>query len=84
MSLDQPPQNRMMIAPPAKKGFHFASDGLYFAEFVEAETAAEAEAIYQKVKRLMSPAAGSAPAEMSDPASSTPPAPETPAEAGVQ
>ena len=47
----------MMIAPPAKKGFHFASDGIHFAEFIEAETIDEATAIYHKVKRIMSPAA---------------------------
>ena len=51
MSLDQPPQNKMMTAPPAKKGFHFASDGLHFAEFIEAETIEEATEIYHKVKR---------------------------------
>lgn len=47
----------MMTAPTAKKGFHFASDGIHFAEFIEAATVEEATAIYHTVKRVMSPAA---------------------------
>jgi hypothetical protein len=62
MSLDETTiKNTMIQTPPAKKGFHFASDGIHFAEFIEAATIEEATAIYQKVKRVMSPAA--APAE---------------------
>ncbi|HLH93544.1 MAG TPA: hypothetical protein VKW08_00355 [Xanthobacteraceae bacterium] len=59
MSIDQPPQNKMMTAPPAKKGFHFASDGIHFAEFIEAETIEAATEIYHRIKR---PFAGGAPA----------------------
>jgi len=53
MSLDVPNNNKMMTAPAAKKGFHFSSDGVHFAEFIEAETIEEASAIYNKVRRLM-------------------------------
>ena len=38
MSLDAPQQNKMMTTPPMKKGYHFAGDGIHFAEFIEAET----------------------------------------------
>jgi len=58
MSLDAPQKNKMMTAPPAKKGFHFASDGLHLAEFIEAETIKEAEAIYHEIKRLITPVVG--------------------------
>jgi hypothetical protein len=47
----------MISSPPIKKGFHFASDGIHFAEFIEAESVQEAEALYHQVKRVMSPAA---------------------------
>jgi hypothetical protein len=53
MSLDQPAQNKMVSAPPAKKGFHFASDGIHFAEFIEAATIDEATALYHRIKRFM-------------------------------
>jgi hypothetical protein len=44
MSLDQPQQNKMMTAAPAKKQFHFAGDGFYrnmtiYADDIEAATA---------------------------------------------
>jgi len=55
MSLDAPQQNKMIQTPPAKKGFHFASDGIHFAEFIEAETIEEATATYHKIKRLLFP-----------------------------
>lgn len=41
----------MIQTPPAKKGFHFAATAEYLAEYIEADTLAEAEAIYQKIKR---------------------------------
>jgi hypothetical protein len=53
MSLENPPANKMMTSPPAKKGFHFASDGLHAAVFVEAETIYEAEMLYHRVKKLL-------------------------------
>jgi hypothetical protein len=58
MAFDIPPKNKMMTAPPIKKGFHFASDGLHLAEYIEAATIEEATAIYHKIKRLIAPAAG--------------------------
>jgi hypothetical protein len=58
MSLDQPQKNKMMTAPPVKKGFHFASDGIYLAEFIEAQTIEEAEAIYHQTKRLIAQPSG--------------------------
>ncbi len=45
-------KNKMMQAAPAKKGWHFPSDGLHFAEFIEAETIEEATTLYHKAKRL--------------------------------
>lgn len=71
MSLEAPNRNKMMTAPPVKKGFHFASDGLHFAEFIEAETVEEATAIYQKTKRLLFPTGDTAiiPAQQSTDAS---------------
>lgn len=53
MSLDKPPKNKMIDTPPTKKGWHFPSDGVYAAAFIEAETIHEAEAIYHKTKRLL-------------------------------
>jgi hypothetical protein len=63
----------MLTTPPAKKGFHFTSDGIHFAEFIEAETIQEATAIYHKIKRpfpgqsAASPATPETPAEQSTP-----------------
>lgn len=51
MSLDNPPKNKMMQAPLSKKGFHFASDGVHEAMFVEAASIEEAEAIYHDTKK---------------------------------
>lgn len=48
MSLDQPQKNKMVQAPSAKKGFHFAGDGVRPAMYIEAETIEEANAIYAK------------------------------------
>ncbi len=53
MSLDKPTKNKMMQAPPSKKGFHFASDGVHEAMFVEAASTEEAEAIYHNTKKLL-------------------------------
>jgi hypothetical protein len=75
MSLDAPVNDKMMQAPPAKKGFHFTATAEHFAEFVEAESIEEATAIYQKIKRLINPAPT---------APSTPPAAEVKAEEAVQ
>ena len=63
MSLDKPVSNKMIQTPPAKKGFHFANDGVYLAEFIEADTLEEATAIYQKTKR---PLAQSTPAPLKE------------------
>jgi hypothetical protein len=57
MALDAPDQNKMMTAPPAKKGYHFAATADYLAEYIEAATIEEAAVIYHKVKRLIEPAA---------------------------
>jgi hypothetical protein len=61
MSIDAP-QNKMMIQPAIKKGYHFASDGLHFAQYIEAETIEEATAIYHKIKRLIDTTGQSTPA----------------------
>lgn len=58
MSLDNPAKNKMIQTPPAKKGFHFASDNIHYAEFIEAETIEAATALYHKIKR---PLTGTAP-----------------------
>jgi len=55
MSLESPNKNKMITTPPAKKEFHFSPTAEYFAEVVYANTLAEAEAIYHKVKRLIRP-----------------------------
>jgi hypothetical protein len=62
MSLDNAPKDKMLRTPPAKKGWHFPSDGIYFAEFIEAETIEEAEALYHKIKRVIGSAAQDLPA----------------------
>lgn len=36
-----------------KHGFHFASDGLHMAEYIQAATIEDATAIYHKTKRLI-------------------------------
>jgi hypothetical protein len=41
---------------PILSGFHFPTDGLHFAEYIEAETLEAATATYHKIKRLISPA----------------------------
>jgi hypothetical protein len=70
--LDFPAKNKMVIAPEIKKGFHFASDGLHLAEFIEAATIEEATELYHRIKRLISP-----------PEQSTAPAPTDPEEKAV-
>lgn len=55
MSLEQPPKNKMMEAPPAKKEFHFAATTEHYAEVLYAATIEEAEAEYHKIKRPISP-----------------------------
>lgn len=51
MSLDQPNANKMMESAPAKKEFHFPSDGVHYAAAVWAETTEEAEKIYHTIKK---------------------------------
>jgi hypothetical protein len=59
MALDKSTiQNKMVQAPPAKKGFHFASDGLHYAEYIEAATLEEATEFYHNIKKLIFPVAG--------------------------
>jgi len=41
----------MLTNPPEKKGFHFAATLEHAAAYIEAETIAEAEAIYHKIKQ---------------------------------
>lgn len=53
MSLDFPQNNKMIQTPPEKKGFHFAATAEHLAEYIEAETIQEAEAIYQTIKRAV-------------------------------
>jgi hypothetical protein len=53
MSLDEPQQNKMMTAPPAKKEFHFAATATHYAAVVYADTTAEAEVIYHQIKRAI-------------------------------
>lgn len=51
MAIDFPAKNKMMEAAPAKKSFHFAATVEYLAEYIQAATIEEAEAIYRKVRR---------------------------------
>jgi hypothetical protein len=78
-------QNKMVTGTPEKKQFLFAATVEHYAEVVYAETIQEAEAIYHKVKRLITqetPAAPAAtepaptPAELATPLSAPTPAPE--------
>lgn len=55
MSLDFPQQNKMVQNPPAKKGFHFPATLERAAEYIEAETIAEAEAIYHRIREATAP-----------------------------
>jgi hypothetical protein len=41
----------MIQNPPATKSFHFPATTEYAAEYIEAETIQEAEAIYHKIKK---------------------------------
>jgi hypothetical protein len=41
----------MVQAAAAKKGFHFSSDGIHAALFVEAENIEEATKLYQKLRK---------------------------------
>jgi hypothetical protein len=68
MSLDKPPQNKMMTeAPNEKCGWHFASDGIHKAMYVWAHSIEEAEKIYHGTKELISqPAQSTAPAPKQD------------------
>ena len=50
MALENSP-NKMVTNPPAKKGFHFAGTLEHAAAYIEAETIAEAETIYHKIKK---------------------------------
>jgi hypothetical protein len=63
MSLDQPPQDKMMTAPPAKKEFHFAGGGIWRNATILADTIEEAQKLWHATKQLISP-----PAEQSTPA----------------
>jgi hypothetical protein len=56
MSLDLPKKDKMVKTPPAKKeGFHFSGYGVYFNEYIEADTLQEAMHIYHTTKRLINP-----------------------------
>ncbi|HEX3861299.1 MAG TPA: hypothetical protein VHY35_06355 [Stellaceae bacterium] len=70
------PQDKMMKAPPSQKGFHFASDGLHEAMFIEAASIEEAETLYHKTKKLL----GVGGTDETVPEQSTAPAAEAPQE----
>ena len=53
--LDQPPQNKMMTAPPAKKEFHFAGGGIWRNATILADTIEEAEKLWHVIKQLIEP-----------------------------
>jgi hypothetical protein len=73
MSFDQPNQDKMMKAPPAKKEFHFPGDGFFrnmtiYADSIEAATA---EWLETRVSLLEpeQPAVQSTPASENEPKS---------------
>jgi hypothetical protein len=51
MSLDKPTRNKMMQAAPVQKEFHFASDGIYHAMAVQADSIEQATEIYHRTKQ---------------------------------
>lgn len=53
----------MMTTPVVKKGFHFASDGIHAALFVEAETIEEATKLYHQLKQRISGVSTPAPVQ---------------------
>jgi len=53
MSLDEPQQNKMMTAPPAKKEFHFAGAGIWRNATILADTIEEAEKLWHETKQLI-------------------------------
>jgi hypothetical protein len=70
MSLDQPQQNKMMTAPPAKKAFHFSGDGIYHNLSIIAENIEEATKEWLAKRQLINaPSEQSTPAPESEPKS---------------
>jgi hypothetical protein len=53
--LDQPPQNKMMTTPPAKKGFHFSGDGIWHNAHIWAENLEEATKEWLATRKLINP-----------------------------
>jgi hypothetical protein len=55
MSLDQPPQDKMMTAPPAKKEFHFAGGGIWHNLTIHAEHIEDATKQWLSSRKLINP-----------------------------
>ncbi len=72
--IEQPQRDKMMRNPAVRKEYHFAATAEHLAEVVYADTIREAEQIYHRVKRLISPPA----------AQSTPEPEKEPSESEVQ
>jgi hypothetical protein len=53
MSLEQPPKNKMIITPPAKKEFHFAGSGIFHPMTIIAETIEEATKLWEETRRFV-------------------------------
>jgi hypothetical protein len=60
MSMDAPEQNKMMVAPPAKKQYHFPGGGYWANMTLWAETIEEATELYHRTKQLINPSAAEA------------------------
>jgi hypothetical protein len=69
MSLDGPPNDKMMSAPPVKKAFHFSGDGIWHNLTVEAENIEEATKEWLVKRRLINAPEQSTPAQQEEPKS---------------
>jgi len=66
MSIEKPPRDTMMKAPPAKKSYHFSGDGVWEAQSILASSIEEAEKTWRETRTLVGGKAGE-PGEITKP-----------------